>query len=139
MKMAVFGSRSLAGKVVRAAVEAAVDAHGATAIVTAGEPQGVCHEARTVAQERSLPLTLHWLQPKERAAGKYHWRSVAVLSDCDLCLFLHDGKSAGTRNEIKIAVKRGVPHEVVVLTPAVTTEDLAAVIDSLQRGANGLR
>jgi hypothetical protein len=120
-------------------VEAAVDAHGATAIVTAGEPQGVCHEARTVAQERSLPLTLHWLQPKERAAGKYHWRSVAVLSDCDLCLFLHDGKSAGTRNEIKIAVKRGVPHEVVVLTPAVTTEDLAAVIDSLQRGANGLR
>jgi hypothetical protein len=135
MKLAVFGSRSLVGKSVRAAIETALDANGATAVVTAGEPQGVCHEARTVAQERSLPLTLHWLQPKERAAGKYHWRSVAVLSDCDRCLFLHDGKSAGTRNEIKIAVKRGVAHEVVVMTPAVTTEDIADAIKRLKGGA----
>ena len=132
MRLAIFGSRTLCGRAVREAVASKVNEHKATHIVTAGEPDGVCHEARTVAREMSLPLTVHHLQPKERAAGKYHWRSVAVLSDCDFCQFFHDGKSKGTANEIKIAVKRGVPFDVVLLKPSVDADAMTRLVGQIR-------
>jgi len=135
MRLAIFGSRTLCGRAVRDAIAARVSERKATHIVTAGEPDGVCHEARTVAREMSLPLTLHHLKPKERAAGKYHWRSVAVLSDCDFCQFFHDGRSKGTANEIKIAVKRGVPFDVVVMRPSVDDYSVMQVVGQLKAGA----
>ena len=135
MNMAIFGSRTLCGRAVRDAIAAKVLACGAVHIVTAGEPDGVCHEARTVAREMSLPLTVHHLKPKERAAGKYHWRSVAVLSDCDFCQFFYDGKSKGTANEIKLAVKRGVPHEVVVMQPSIDDGAMTLLIAQMKASA----
>lgn len=135
MRLAIFGSRTLCGRVVREAVAAKAKERNATQIVTAGEPDGVCHEARTVAREMSLPLTVHHLQPKERAAGKYHWRSVAVLSDCDFCQFFYDGKSKGTANEIKLAVKRGVPHDVVLMRTSVDTDAMARLVAKIRSEA----
>ena len=134
MKLAIFGSRTLCGRTVREAISAKILDRNATHIVTAGEPDGVCHEARTVAREMSLPLTVHHLKPKERAAGKYHWRSVAVLSDCDFCQFFHDGKSKGTSNEIKVAIKRGVPHDVVVMQPAVDSDAINRLAEQMKAG-----
>ncbi len=135
MRLAIFGSRTLCGRAVREAVAAKVNERKATHIVTAGEPDGVCHEARTVAREMSLPLTVHHLKPKERAAGKYHWRSVAVLLDCEFCQFFHDGKSKGTANEIRLAVKRGVPYDVVVMHPSVDADSMARLVIQLQAKA----
>lgn len=132
MRLAIFGSRTLSERFVREAVAAKVSELNATHIVTAGEPDGVCHEARTVAREMSLPLTVHHLKPKERAAGKYHWRSVAVLSDCDFCQFFHDGKSKGTANEIKLAGKRGVPYDVVIMYPSVNAEAIERLAAQLK-------
>jgi len=133
MKLAIFGSRSLIGEPVRRAIRDAVVRYAASEIVTAGEPQGVCDEARHVAKELSVPLKLYWLNAKERAAGKYHWRSVAVLKDCDACLFIHDGKSVGTRNEIKLAVKLGTAHEVEHMSPAVTVSMIETAIAALSK------
>ena len=132
MRLAIFGSRTLCGRAVRDAVAAKVSELKATHIVTAGEPDGVCHEARTVARAMSLPLTVHHLKPQERAAGKYHWRSVAVLSDCDFCQFFYDGKSKGTANEIKLAVKRGVPHNIAVMRPGIDDEAMTLLTAQLK-------
>ena len=135
MRLAIFGSRTLCGRAVRDAVAAKVHERNATHIVTAGEPDGVCHEARTVAREMSLPLTVHHLKPKERAAGKYHWRSVAVLLDCEFCQFFYDGKSKGTANEIRLAVKRGVPYDVVVMKPSFDEEAMARLVKQIRSEA----
>lgn len=135
MRLAIFGSRTLSGRTVRDAIEAKIRDLGAVHIVTAGEPDGVCHEARTVAIEMSLPLTVHHLKPKERAAGKYHWRSVAVLSDCNFCQFFHDGKSKGTANEIKMAIKMGVKHDVMAMSPSVDSDAMTRLVYQIR--ANG--
>jgi nitric oxide synthase oxygenase domain/subunit len=132
MRLAIFGSRSLFGSAVRSVLAEYIDKHGATEIITAGEPQGVCDEARHVSKELSIPIKMHWLNAKERCAGKYHWRSVAVLSDCDSCLFLHDGKSKGTANEIKVAVKLGVAHEVITMKPQTDSSAIMAAIQSIK-------
>ncbi len=137
MRIAVCGSRALSGDTVRKVIRAELQSRKAEAVVTAGEPQGACEEARLVAKELSIPLTLHFLKAKERAAGKYHHRSVAVLRDCDFCLFLHDGKSVGTRNEIKLAVKMQRAHSVQVMKPAVEELDIAAAVKALKQEAAG--
>lgn len=131
MRLAIFGSRTLGGRQVREAIRAKAVELNASHIVTAGEPDGVCHEARTVAREMSVPLTVHHLNANERAAGKYHWRSVAVLSDCDFCQFFHDGKSKGTSNEIKLAEKMNIPHDVITLKPSID-DDMTSAIDALR-------
>jgi hypothetical protein len=134
MRLAVFGSRSLHGAPVRAAIAQALVETGATHIVTAGEPDGVCREAQNVAREASIPATLHWLKPKERAAGKYHWRSVAVLSDCDEVLFVWDGHSKGTSNEMKLAEKRKVRVRVTTLKPSVETDAMQRLVMQMRAG-----
>lgn len=58
------------------------------------------------------------------AAGKYHHRSVAVLSECDYCLFIHDGVSSGTINEYKLAIKLHVKHEYHVVKSDMAIEPI---------------
>ena len=132
MRMAIFGSRTLIGDAVQETIMNGIAARRCTMLVTAGEPDGVCAEARAVAKKLSIPLTLHWLQPKERAAGKYHHRSAAVLRDCELCLFIHDGKSRGTKNEIALAKKLKVPSDIIVMKPNVESSKLMAAIAMIQ-------
>ena len=132
MRLAIFGSRSLYGSSVRAVIAEYIENHNVTEIITAGEPQGVCDEARNVSKELSIPVKMHWLNAKERCAGKYHWRSIAVLLDCDLCLFLHDGKSKGTANEIKVAVKLGVAHQVITMQPQTDSDAIMKAIQFIK-------
>lgn len=132
MNLAFFGSRTLTGSVVKNVIITAVHDLKADVIVTAGEPSGVCEAAREIAKELSIPLKLHFLKSKERAAGKYHWRSVAVLRDCQHCVFIHDGKSVGTKNEMKLAKKMGVPYSYLVRKPIITDNELATAIDALK-------
>jgi len=104
IRLAVFGSRQIN---VDAAIEMLIEfikVNNPQHIITAGEPRGVCALARDTAKELSIPLTLHWLD-RRHAAGCWEWRSRMVLMDCDHCLFLHNGISKGTLNEICEAEK----------------------------------
>jgi hypothetical protein len=99
MNLCIFGSRSLSGVAVidllneiRSEVETAARV---TCIVTAGEPAGVCAEARAVARSWGLPLKLYFLNKPRIAGGAWEWRSKPILNDCDHCALIHDGFSRG--------------------------------------------
>ena len=83
-------------------------------IVTHAEPEGVCGVVRGVAKELAIPLKLHFLNFKY-LRGAFERRSKDVLSDSDVSVFIHDGKSKGTSNEIKLADKMGLVKSVHVL------------------------
>lgn len=112
MRIAVFGSRTLRGNRVTEVIDKYVKQMGGRSIETASEPRGVCEAARHYAKANCLPLTVCFLDDG-RAAGEYHWRSVQVYENCDMVLLIHDGKSKGTENERKLAIKMGIPHEYV--------------------------
>jgi len=77
--------------------------------VTHAEPHGVCHIARDLCKEKAIPLKLHFLNFRY-LRGAFAHRSKDVLSDADRAIFIHDGISKGTSNELKLAIKMGVPH-----------------------------
>lgn len=110
-RLAVFGSRNISIEQAAKVIIEFVQEYNPTEIVTAAEPIGVCAIAKEVSQELCVPLKLHFLNRSKRAAGAWHHRSVAVLNDCDFCLFVHNGKSKGTANEIAVAEKLGVKYE----------------------------
>jgi len=70
--------------------------------------------ARKIAREKAIPLTLHWLN-FIFLRGAFEQRSKAVLRDSDHSIFIHDGRSKGTSNEIKLAVKMGHAHTIYTL------------------------
>ena len=105
MKLLIFGSRTLSGDSVKNIIKATVNKIGADIIATAGEPKGVCKEAREYAAREKIELHLFYANNKKYAAGKYERRSIDALRYCDAVLFIHDGSSKGTENEIKEAEK----------------------------------
>lgn len=117
MRLSVHGSRSLSDERVKILLLEEIAAHGVTALVTHGEPDGVCRVARDLCREIAMPLHLHYLNFK-RKRGAFAWRTVAVLADCDRCIFIHDGKSKGTANELGMAIRDAKPHSLHTLPPA---------------------
>lgn len=83
MRLSVHGSRTLTDERVRILLLEAVSKHGVTAIVTHGEPDGVCAVGRALARELPLPLHLHFLDIARRQRGAWAHRSAAVLQGCD--------------------------------------------------------
>ena len=114
-RLAFCGSRPLKCQKTKDLILREIDNHQASTIITHGEPDGVCRKAIEVSRQNGYSLKLHHLKPKKRAAGKYEHRSIAVLNDCDFCVFLHDGKSKGTRNELELARKMGIPYSYYIL------------------------
>jgi len=106
MKMSFHGSRGLADERIRIIILEEIEKNKPDYIVTHGEPDGVCGLVRKIAQEKAIPLVLHFLNFKF-LRGAFEHRSKAVLRDCDYCVFIHDGESKGTRNELKLAEKMG--------------------------------
>lgn len=109
MKLSVHGSRTLNDERVKILLMEEIEAHGITGIVTHGEPDGVCRVARDLCREKSIPLTLHFLNFKY-LRGAFEHRSIDVLKGSDRAIFIHDGKSKGTSNEVKLAEKLKVPY-----------------------------
>ena len=134
MRIAVFGSRSLTGAKTRQTISEYLTANGCTEIITAAEPTGVCHEAQAVARELSIPLKVYFADRKAHGKGMHHWRSVRVITDCDTVLFLHDGISKGTANEIKVAEKQNRRHTIIIQKPSVSDGDIQDAIDRLNEG-----
>jgi len=110
VRLAIFGSRKIAIAAAAKQILTFITEHNPSHIVTAGEPCGVCAIARDMARELSIPLTVYFLDRNNHAAGCWEWRSRQVLMDCDHCLFIHDGKSKGTTNEIGEAEKLHVEY-----------------------------
>ncbi|WP_319410138.1 hypothetical protein [uncultured Desulfosarcina sp.] len=109
MKLSVHGSRTLNDERVKILLMEEIEAHGITEIVTHAEPEGVCKVARDLCKEKAIPLKLHFLNFKY-LRGAFEHRSVDVLNDGDRAIFIHDGRSKGTANELILAKKMNVPH-----------------------------
>jgi hypothetical protein len=114
MKLLIFGSRTLEGDEVQKVIKEYTAHNKPLMILTSGETAGVCAEARKYAKEQSLPLLLFWANPKYHK-GKYAQRSIQAINECDKILFIHDGTSKGTSNEIKDAQKLFKPYTVKML------------------------
>ena len=108
-KLAIFGSRTLADERVKACIREEINAYGITELITAAEPQGVCRTAHDIAKETGLPLKLYFLNFKYRR-GAFEHRSKAILADTDRAILIHDGRSRGTSNELKLTQKLGVQY-----------------------------
>lgn len=109
-RLSVHGSRTLRDERVRIIILEEIEKYHPTTIVTHAEPEGVCEMARQIAKEKAIPLKLHFLNFRY-LRGAFEHRSKDVLNDCDFSVFIHDGKSKGTANEIKLAEKMGIAHQ----------------------------
>ena len=137
-KLGVFGSRSLSGKQVSALLIEEIEAHGVDHLVTAGEPEGVCEAARSLARQLGMTLTLHHY-PRDKGRGMYYWRSEYTLDASDRVVLVHDGTSQGTANELRQAQARHMPytyHLLVKDAPPRAADLLpgAQTIEVLRRG-----
>lgn len=122
VRLSFHGSRDLSREQCKPAILAEFEKHQPDVIITHGEPEGACAFARRLAREQGLSLKLHHLQ-HWRLAGQFHWRSTAVLEDSEYAIFLHDGKSQGTANELELAQKMGIPFTYYRLRDGVLVEE----------------
>ena len=113
-RLSFHGSRTLKDERVRIIILEEIEKHQPTTIVTHAEPEGVCELARQIAREKAIPLKLHFLNFKY-LRGAFERRSKEILRDCDFSVFIHDGRSKGTANEISLAEKMGNEHSSYVL------------------------
>lgn len=109
-RVSFHGSRSLTEKQCKPIIVSVFEKHQVETVVTHGEPHGACEWVRKSCKEKAISLKLHFL-PKHRLAGMFHWRSVAVLEDSEIAIFLHDGISDGTANELELCRKMGCYYE----------------------------
>jgi len=126
--LSIHGSRSLKDERVKIIILEAIKKFQPTTLVTYAEPGGVCAQGRKICQEISLPLKLHFLNFRY-LRGAFEHRSKDCIADSDHCLFIHDGKSKGTANEMKLAKKMGVPYTCHELKPAEYEESVGFDID----------
>ena len=127
-RISVHGSRTLADERVKLILMEEINEQDASEIVTYAEPDGVCQVARKLAKEMAIPLKLHFLNFKYMR-GAFEHRSKACLTDCDRCIFIHDGKSKGTQNEKTLAEKLRKPLSYYVLEPCETKHSIGFDID----------
>ena len=109
MKLSVHGSRTLKDERVKIILMEEIEKYHITEIVTHAEPEGVCEAARALCKEKAIPLKLHFLNFRY-LRGAFEHRSKDVLKDADRAIFIHDGKSKGTQNEMALAEKMSIPY-----------------------------
>lgn len=116
LQISFHGSRTLSDERVRIIILEEIEKHKPATIVTHGEPGGVCEMTRKICKEYAFPLKLHFLNFKY-LRGAFHNRSISVLQDSNYAIFVHDGKSKGTSNELKLAKKMKIPYTFHELEP----------------------
>ncbi|MBU4526577.1 MAG: hypothetical protein KUA37_01900 [Desulfomicrobium sp.] len=127
-RLGVCGSRTLTDERVKIILLEEIAASAATEIVTHAEPEGVCAMARELCREKAIPLKLHFLNFKY-LRGAFEHRSRDVFKDCDRCVFIWDGKSKGTHNELNMCRKLGIPHVFHELKPTPYAASVGFEID----------
>jgi hypothetical protein len=111
-KLLVFGSRGIDNDEAEQVLIEHLTHYPDVTLLTAADPSGACEVARNFARAKAIPLTLFFLDAKRNGRGKYHVRSVNALQACDSVLFIYDGISRGTRNEIALAEKLSIPFTI---------------------------
>ncbi len=106
-RVSFHGSRSLSLATCAPLINDAFQRLRPSTVVTHGEASGACAWVRKMARDQGRSLMLHHLDKAGHAQGAWHWRSVAVLDDSDLAVFLWDGQSQGCSNEMALAEKMG--------------------------------
>lgn len=137
MKLGIFGSRTLKDDRVRALIYDEIEKTGADVIVTAQEPMGVCTIAQQVAKEKSLTLELHFLNISKYSRGAFDHRSREVVNASDKIFLIHDGKSKGTSNELKLTEKMGKPYryEMIMATDLYLQRAKDKRLEAFESGA----
>lgn len=115
MKLAIFGSRTLSDERVEDLIQKRINELSPECIITSGETTGVNEIARAKAKENKIRLVLEFANNKKHAAGKYEHRSIEILKQCEFAIFIHDGQSKGTLNELAIAKKMHKRYEYIKL------------------------
>lgn len=118
LKLCIFGTRTFynhpeAAKI----VDEEISRLQPQIIVTSGDADGICKLAVDKAKQFSIPLELHFLNREKYAAGMYHHRSLEILQNSNYVLFIHDGKSQGTKNEIEMAKKLNIEFKYYKIKP----------------------
>ncbi len=108
-RLSVHGSRTLKDERVKILLLEEIEKYTITEIITHAEPEGVCEIARDLCREKAIPLKLYFLNFKY-LRGAFEHRSKDVLRDADRAIFIHDSKSKGTANELKLAIKMNIPY-----------------------------
>lgn len=113
--LVIFGSRTLSGPRIAKIIMQEIAKIRPDVIITAGDAVGVCDEARKIATQIPLPLECHYLD-RSRNAGKYHHRSASAYRWATHAIFIHDGTSKGTQNEMNMADKMNIPSTYHLIT-----------------------
>jgi hypothetical protein len=122
------GSRILDNQKVVDIIEKEINKHNPEYVVTHGEASGVCAMVRDYCRRNGIPLKLHFYQKAKYGKGMYYMRSMAVIEECNYCVFIHDGQSKGTNNELEIAKKLGREYS-YHLVEDEGVEDILKVFD----------
>ena len=112
-KLGVFGSRSLFDERVLILIKEKMN-EGFTHILTCQEPGGVSECAQKIAKQYGYPLQCHFLN-MQYLRGAFEQRSKEIIIEADEFLFVHDGQSKGTANELALVKKSGKPFTYEVL------------------------
>ena len=108
-RLCVMGSRTLEDERVKIILLEEINKTNCAAIITCAEPGGVSEVARKLAKEKGMPLILFHLNFKY-LRGAFEHRSIDALRASDAAVFVHDGESKGTANELQVCKKIGVPY-----------------------------
>ena len=104
------GSRTLDYNEVREIIRKEIKKHKPKIVVTHGEPAGVCQLVKEECRRLSVPLLLFFLNVKKNGRGCYAHRTVELMKYSSYAIFIYDGESKGTKNEMEIAEKMKIPY-----------------------------
>lgn len=107
--ISIMGSRGLTNKQCVDALKEVMTELNPRRLVIPAEPKGACAAGRKFAIDTQTESLLVCKQV-QRAGGMYEARTKLVLEESDCCVFLHDGTSKGTRNEIEMCIELGIPY-----------------------------
>lgn len=107
--ISIMGSRTLTSEQCVPVLKDVMEELNPRRIVIPAEPAGACAVARKFAIDTHTE-TLLICKQVHRAAGQYEARTAIVLAESDCCVFLHDGISKGTRNEVEMCIELGIPY-----------------------------
>ena len=126
--LSIHGSRTLKDERVKIIILEEIKKYRPTTIVTHAEPGGVCEMARKVCKEMAIPLKLHFLNFRY-LRGAFEHRSKDVLGESDHSIFIHDGKSKDTMNELKLAQKMNIPTTLYTIEPTAHKSSVGFPVD----------
>jgi hypothetical protein len=103
-------------------------------IVTTGDADGICRLAIDKARKHSIPCEIHFLNQAQYARGMYEHRSLSILKRCDFVLFIHDGTSQGTKNEMNQADQLKIPYKYFKIKPEKPKDILSELCNVEKQG-----